>query len=854
MRGACLGGVPDHRSHSQPAVCPGLDGAEPFAVTTAEGDTVRFNIADPSGHACFKDELSGVRSVLRHYASAALSDEGLTPVDRTDEAPSSCFEQWFMTNETTATPAAAAPARCHGIAVGDRVCRRGARRMDRAQRRAVEQARAADVPQLCEMLRAQGLPAEPDGRTQVQLAAEVVEAIRATAAPLALRVSSRTGAVGIPERVVLVNRSGKVHLASQLEIVSAFAPGTTVGVRSLCDCRGRCPAAEPLGTAAVVAAARTLPPAVRLLWRFLWHRRAWQLRAHRESPEYRMHAVQGRMRGANAYGDLVFSRAVVTAFVDPAAVASVAGGGRRMTVDAAACAGALIDAVCFAALAAATPQPVRGRSQRGMIVGRQIPLHEGFAALPLPGLAQWLAARTTLPCAAAAEGRPTSRVCDLCLEPVPDEDETMWCCRSMHWVCKGCICSHVQASIGSRQVICPLHDPTAAAGTSCSCAITPQAMRRMVPHSLISQFEEAAKGATGIECSICSAEQPLNKSGLLLAARGEAPCHACSAIICTNCGEQHGGKRCPSRPPDSLWNRLLARVWLECNTVQCTQCHARIERNGGCPHMTCRCGHCMCWDCGRDYFIPGTRHYHTSPRSCREAIMHGCGSRCQMAFLLLIVALGGMVGLFVLPALFGIATGVGGSLNSAIPGFGRRFAVALAAGGLPATNASTCFQPSDFTSPPAVALDHVASAAIIWYCLWRPVLAVASYAFRNTVRFGHAAIALMSSLRSWKGRDETPWAAIRVAQVVTMAMALRVIGAIRFSRTAAFVFNAAEPDPVALARSEAFFADASIGLQLHAAVLAIKIVYREYDRRSGRNRSTRFAAVHQGIESNDRWF
>jgi len=34
-------------------------------------------------------------------------------------------------------------------------------------------------------------------------------------------------------------------------------------------------------------------------------------------------------------------------------------------------------------------------------------------------------------------------------------------------------------------------------------------------------------------------------------------------------------------------------------TKKCPMCNTRIEKNGGCDHMTCRCGHNFCWICGK---------------------------------------------------------------------------------------------------------------------------------------------------------------------------------------------------------------------------------------------------------------
>lgn len=46
---------------------------------------------------------------------------------------------------------------------------------------------------------------------------------------------------------------------------------------------------------------------------------------------------------------------------------------------------------------------------------------------------------------------------------------------------------------------------------------------------------------------------------------------------------------------------LLAKVLGKGNAKYCRKCHQLVEKNGGCNHMTCRCGHQWCWLCGRDY-------------------------------------------------------------------------------------------------------------------------------------------------------------------------------------------------------------------------------------------------------------
>jgi hypothetical protein len=40
------------------------------------------------------------------------------------------------------------------------------------------------------------------------------------------------------------------------------------------------------------------------------------------------------------------------------------------------------------------------------------------------------------------------------------------------------------------------------------------------------------------------------------------------------------------------------------------RCNFRIQKNGGCNHMTCRCGHEICWKCGGDYIKNGQRGHN----------------------------------------------------------------------------------------------------------------------------------------------------------------------------------------------------------------------------------------------------
>jgi ariadne-1 len=37
--------------------------------------------------------------------------------------------------------------------------------------------------------------------------------------------------------------------------------------------------------------------------------------------------------------------------------------------------------------------------------------------------------------------------------------------------------------------------------------------------------------------------------------------------------------------------------WMQAHTKRCRKCHARVEKNGGCNWIVCRCGHQFCYFC-----------------------------------------------------------------------------------------------------------------------------------------------------------------------------------------------------------------------------------------------------------------
>mmetsp|Transcript_27920 Transcript_27920/g.88941 ORF Transcript_27920/g.88941 Transcript_27920/m.88941 type:complete len:492 (-) Transcript_27920:158-1633(-) len=74
-------------------------------------------------------------------------------------------------------------------------------------------------------------------------------------------------------------------------------------------------------------------------------------------------------------------------------------------------------------------------------------------------------------------------------------------------------------------------------------------------------------------------------------------CQNCEAQSCTNCSREWGHVQCAARmcspePKEfQLWRMFK-------NVRHCPKCRNAIEKDGGCPHMTCTyCSYEFCWNC-----------------------------------------------------------------------------------------------------------------------------------------------------------------------------------------------------------------------------------------------------------------
>lgn len=84
-------------------------------------------------------------------------------------------------------------------------------------------------------------------------------------------------------------------------------------------------------------------------------------------------------------------------------------------------------------------------------------------------------------------------------------------------------------------------------------------------------------------------------------------CPKCHKVYCNQCMTKHPEYMSCHAAKDQLASpdEKANKKWVELHSKPCPQCHAAIEKNFGCDHMTCsKCRYEFCWKCLRKYPCP----------------------------------------------------------------------------------------------------------------------------------------------------------------------------------------------------------------------------------------------------------
>uniref|UniRef100_A0A914XRA5 RBR-type E3 ubiquitin transferase n=1 Tax=Plectus sambesii TaxID=2011161 RepID=A0A914XRA5_9BILA len=108
-----------------------------------------------------------------------------------------------------------------------------------------------------------------------------------------------------------------------------------------------------------------------------------------------------------------------------------------------------------------------------------------------------------------------------------------------------------------------------------------------------------------------------------------AVCKTCSTSFCFRCGiDYHAPTACATikRWMIKCADDSETANYISAHTKDCPNCHACIEKNGGCNHMQCaKCKHHFCWMCFGDWKTHGSEYYECSrykenPTVAQEAV------------------------------------------------------------------------------------------------------------------------------------------------------------------------------------------------------------------------------------------
>lgn len=217
----------------------------------------------------------------------------------------------------------------------------------------------------------------------------------------------------------------------------------------------------------------------------------------------------------------------------------------------------------------------------------------------------------------------TKLMCGICA--LDYEPEEMFCLSScQHYFCMACWQDHIKAHLHQNLLStrCPeqnckevigFHNMSQLFGDDHSVAAA--AAMKDIHREYLSSFVQSCP-------SLYWCPNPVGCTGIL---HVEVPPLQGQGITCDVCKQAYC-LRCASAPhrPATCENMRKWRVYCSSEganiafilvkTKQCTKCHRDIEKNGGCNHMTCRCGHQFCWVCGEDWMKHNKDFY-----SCKNA-------------------------------------------------------------------------------------------------------------------------------------------------------------------------------------------------------------------------------------------
>ncbi|KAM9273169.1 cullin-9 isoform 5-T5 [Cariama cristata] len=229
--------------------------------------------------------------------------------------------------------------------------------------------------------------------------------------------------------------------------------------------------------------------------------------------------------------------------------------------------------------------------------------------------------------------------CPVCVNQLcPTEKPPTLCC--MHYCCKPCWSEYLTTRIEQNMVVnctCPISECRAQPTTAFIYSIVSS-------EDIIAKYEKALLRGY-VEC--CSnltwctnpqgCDQILLKDGLGYG----AACSKCSWISCFNCNfpEAHYPASCSHISQwvdddgyyEGMTSEAQSKHLAKLISKHCPSCHAQIEKNEGCLHMTCaKCNHGFCWRCLKPWRPTHKDYYNCSAMEFAISLRNKISSISEM--------------------------------------------------------------------------------------------------------------------------------------------------------------------------------------------------------------------------------
>ncbi|CAM4852693.1 unnamed protein product [Rotaria socialis] len=201
--------------------------------------------------------------------------------------------------------------------------------------------------------------------------------------------------------------------------------------------------------------------------------------------------------------------------------------------------------------------------------------------------------------------------CSICCDPLTF-NETYQLLPCLHTLCHSCLTSYIRTSISSATYSSSSTSQISCFEQNCSTKLNSSLLQAFLPFEIYQTYEQALidrhlfSSGNYRKCPsrICS------KLLILDDKTNTSLMCSCGQRICSECGEEyHFPASCKQYKTYVMRLResgddLLSSSKVGDNSTcyiaegkNCPNCGEFVEKNGGCPHMTCKCGSEYCWMC-----------------------------------------------------------------------------------------------------------------------------------------------------------------------------------------------------------------------------------------------------------------